>query len=144
MAGASHNVWWLCLAPASSILAPPARSSGSPRRPDLPHTPPASRIPDIGSSILAAKSTGAEQGPMVRAVSARPLPARFLNAHTPEDDSMDITVSQHEGKRPVTVLTVTGTVDSATHDKLEEEGRAAQSEESRVGKECRSRWSPYH
>ena len=28
--------------------------------------------------------------------------------------------------------------------KKEAEGRAARSEERRVGKECRSRWSPYH
>ena len=30
------------------------------------------------------------------------------------------------------------------HDDLEEYDRAMRSEERRVGKECRSRWSPYH
>ena len=46
-------------------------------------------------------------------------------------------------------LTVTGrrqgvlTVDGAEH-RFRASGREARSEERRVGKECRSRWSPYH
>ena len=33
---------------------------------------------------------------------------------------------------------------STQRDKIKESNRVARSEERRVGKECRSRWSPYH
>src|SRR3712207_8187926 len=42
-------------------------------------------------------------------------------------------------RAPVHVLSVTGELPPA-----ERERRIARSEERRVGKECRSRWSPYH
>ena len=38
----------------------------------------------------------------------------------------------------------TGIVDEAVLDKLKLNIRSLRSEERRVGKECRSRWSPYH
>jgi len=38
---------------------------------------------------------------------------------------MDIAISQAQGSRPVTVFTITGTVDSATYQQLEQQARAA-------------------
>lgn len=38
---------------------------------------------------------------------------------------MEITVTQQKGQQPVTVFTVTGTVDSATYEQLEKQARDA-------------------
>ena len=34
--------------------------------------------------------------------------------------------------------------DNSKYEQMSETGKKARSEERRVGKECRSRWSPYH
>ena len=42
------------------------------------------------------------------------------------------------------LLYVLGTLIASLTDKLDPKWAAIRSEERRVGKECRSRWSPYH
>src|SRR5467141_4481086 len=52
--------------------------------------------------------------------------------------STSVKLDEHIGHK----VTVTG---STTHEtKAEEKKEGQRSEERRVGKECRSRWSPYH
>ena len=49
------------------------------------------------------------------------------------------------GEVPVgAVVARNGEVVAAAHNTRETEKNALRSEERRVGKECRSRWSPYH
>src|SRR5438445_10373779 len=54
-------------------------------------------------------------------------------------DLSPVRAKQHFGPRPVSPLQ--GWVEVRPH---ETQGVALRSEERRVGKECRSRWSPYH
>ena len=46
-------------------------------------------------------------------------------------------------KLALAVLAVCGTLFTSCYEKAEVD-QATRSEERRVGKECRSRWSPYH
>src|SRR2546430_7465145 len=57
--------------------------------------------------------------------------------HTGSSDSKTFDITKAAS---VTAITVT----NATYDGSPRGGTAMRSEERRVGKECRSRWSPYH
>jgi anti-anti-sigma factor len=48
-----------------------------------------------------------------------------FNTHQPGEPHMEIAISQAQGSRPVTVFTVTGTIDSATYQQLEQQAREA-------------------
>src|SRR2546430_14628508 len=73
----------------------------------------------------------------VRAVS-RAITA--IENHQPEAEALLRLLFPHTGQAYLTGVTgAPGTGKSTLVDRL-----AARSEERRVGKECRSRWSPYH
>ena len=60
-------------------------------------------------------------------------PAKLL---TPEIVQMVSSIHEHKGKQELFL--------EANVDELKTLLEVARSEERRVGKECRSRWSPYH
>ena len=71
-------------------------------------------------------------------VEPQPAPAAETKAEEPK--------TAPRNKKDKTAKKAAETAAAAEHESVEEarEARIARSEERRVGKECRSRWSPYH
>src|SRR5215217_2893639 len=71
------------------------------------------------------------------------IQAAFGADDSPEIHAEDVWTSSHETANRSLVEVLTSEAPPAIHW-LEELGVEFRSEERRVGKECRSRWSPYH
>src|SRR6478609_5105219 len=79
-----------------------------------------------------------------RAIARHRIPGGVIHSSELEREggklvySFDIKVAGKKGVDEVLVDAMTGRIVAVEHE------NAARSEERRVGKECRSRWSPYH
>ena len=74
-------------------------------------------------------------------------PTADLGNNGPQDEDTAVTVSFSNQADPGTLDTLTYSFDWNNDDVYEivdQASASARSEERRVGKECRSRWSPYH
>src|SRR2546422_1011996 len=109
--------------------------------------PPGAGSPLDGTPVLARRGAGA-RGPRLAAASAPPAGAVVLVVPTKEAVALVRYLQKlgmnrgawREGFEPQSV-TVSAMTIPGTQDLVE---RGKRSEERRVGKECRSRWSPYH
>src|SRR2546422_10348172 len=88
---------------------------------------------------LSSSATVCRMVLMEAAVTTSPAPKTARNA----SDNQKVP----DKENPVNATPATTVVDATTRPSPRTEPRAAsakRSEERRVGKECRSRWSPYH
>ena len=88
-----------------------------------------------GKSLINKRAAG-------RICLYEPLPDPSGEEAVPEERT---TCREHEIWHFFRALKILGSEEQALADKAREEaGEEERSEERRVGKECRSRWSPYH
>ena len=109
-----------------SITEKPAGSAAPAKPEKVGAAAPAAKAPvmnDIPPSAIAAAQAAAPKAPPA---PAAPAPAAVASAASNSQDDIDAMLAG---------------LDEATS---EAEIRPPRSEERRVGKECRSRWSPYH
>src|SRR3989475_4458349 len=96
-----------------------------------------------GATVFFLVPSDAQQRPVGRRGidPTRPTPVVAAAARTGD---INIYLSGLGTATPLKTVTVRSRVDGELLRVLFKEGQVVRSEERRVGKECRSRWSPYH
>src|SRR2546421_395736 len=101
-------------------------------------------LPPTGGSETCSKVfatpffvAGCGSGPCHRAMAAPAIPGDDNGSGNAKAGICSYHNPYHQGKGE-------GTKHLAAHQEQDEHGKESRSEERRVGKECRSRWSPYH